>query len=168
VLGGAQCLHDDLRDYAGPIDGVVAANAAMTETEQLDAAVSLHPQYWIKKGWLAAREAKGYAPAPLYTHDMRRAPYGAIHTGYAFPGQEHSGSSGMFAAKVALIDLGFDIAVLCGIPMSPMPHFTGETHWDGASHVPNRYLKRWRDVPEEYTGRIRSMSGATRDLFGAP
>lgn len=82
----------------------------------------------------------------------------------------------MFAAKVALVDLGFDRAVLCGIPMSPMKHITGADHWhtqpDGhgrrTSTLPNRYLKRWRDVPQEYRDRIRSMSGATREMFGAP
>lgn len=168
VLGGAACVHDDIIAYTGPVDGVVAANDAGTITEQLDGWVSLHPQYWLKKGWLASRAAKGHPPAPLYTHDMRRAPEGAIETEYCFPGQEHSGSSGMFAAKVALIDLGFDRVVLCGVPMSQMAHFTGETHWDGTSHVPNRYLKRWALIPQEYMDRIRSMSGATRDLLGAP
>lgn len=171
VLGGAACLHDDLAAYTGPVDGVVACNEAGAETEQLTAWVSLHPQFWINKGWVASRAAKGFPAAPLYTHDLRHAPDGAIATAYCFPGQEHSGSSGMFAAKVALIDLGFDRAVLCGIPMSPMAHFHGETHWlerNGASPLPDRYLKRWRYVPAEYRDRIRSMSGATRDLLGAP
>lgn len=176
VLGGAECLHDDMRAYSGPIDGVVACNEAGAETERLDAWVTLHPINWIKKGWLAAREANGYPDAPLYTHDPRHAPEGTRQTEYCFPGQEHSGSSGMFAAKVALVDLGFDRAVLCGIPMSPMPHFHGAEHWHTqpdargkrTSDIPARYLKRWRDVPQEYIDRIRSMSGATRDLLGAP
>lgn len=160
--------------YAGPVAGVVACNEAGIAVARLDAWVSLHPQYWDKKGWLAARAAKRYPAPPLYTHDLRHAPPGAVQTPYCFPGQEHSGSSGMFAAKVALVDLCFDRAVLCGVPMSPMDHFHGATHWrvkSGAGRVsdlPRRYLDRWREVPAEYKDRIRSMSGATRDLLGAP
>ena len=179
VLGGADCLWDDIEAYTGPVDAVVACNdAGYAWSGGLAAWVTLHPLNWTrpKDAWLARREANGYPPAPLYTHDLRHAPEGAIKTPYCFPGQEHSGSSGMFAAKVALADLGFDRVILCGIPMSPMKHITGADHWHTqpnghgkkVSALPDRYLKRWRDVPAEFTGRIRSMSGATRDLFGAP
>ncbi|GLT07987.1 hypothetical protein GCM10007928_02180 [Sulfitobacter porphyrae] len=175
VLGGAACLWDDVDAYAGPVGAVVACNdAGYAWPGALAAWVSLHPLNWTrpKDAWLAKRDAKGYPPAPLYTHDANKAPDGAVLTPHQFPGCEHSGSSGMFAAKVALIDLCFDQVVLCGIPMAPMKHFTGLDHWQTAhnrvSPLPNRYLKRWRDVPAEFTGRIRSMSGATRDLFGAP
>lgn len=175
-LGGAACLFDDIAAYTGPVHGVVACNdAGVHWAGNLDAWVSLHPIKWTRAGddWLGQRRDNGYPDAPLYSHDLRHAPEGTIETAYCFPGQEHSGSSGMFAAKVALVDLGFDMAILCGIPMSPMDHFHGATHWRagpgaGVSRLPNRYLKRWRDVPQEYRDRIRSMSGATREMFGAP
>lgn len=179
VLGGAECLWRDVEAYQGPIDGCVACNdAGAVWPGALDAWVTLHPLNWTreKDAWLAKRRGKGFPDVPLYTHDANKAPDGAILTTYCFPGQEHSGSSGMFAAKVALVDLGFDRAILCGIPMSPMKHITGADHWhtqpdvNGAkpSQLPGRYLKRWRDVPQEYRDRIRSMSGATREMFGAP
>lgn len=165
IAGGAACLWDDLAAYDGPVDGVVACNDAGAEIEDLTAWVSLHPDCFARKGWLAKREAKGWPPVPLYGHKAERgSPCGMIETDWAFPGQEHSGSSGMYAAKVALVDLGFDRAVLCGVPMSPTPHFFGGEPW----MVANRYLKRWALVPEEYRERVRSMSGATRDLLGAP
>lgn len=173
ILGSADCLHDDLARYAGPVDGCVACNDAGAEWPgRLDAWVTLHPSHWVHKGWLAARRRNGYPDAlelrTNNTADVKNlfAANGieAVQTEYCFPGQEHSGSSGMFAAKVALIDLGFERAVLCGIPMTPTPHFYGGPAWD----VAGRYLQRWRDVPAEYKDRIRSMSGATRELLGAP
>ena len=180
VLGGAATLHEDINAAKESFDfqGCVACNDAGAEWPgELDAWVTLHPQFWMKKEWLAKRAANGYPPARrLMTNNLAdvrpwHPDLDIAEVDYRFPGQEHSGSSGMFAAKVALIDLGFDRAVLCGIPMSPMAHFHGADHWRAddkgrPSPLPNRYLQRWADVPGEYKARIRSMSGATRDLFG--
>jgi len=75
-----------------------------------------------------------------------------------------SGSSGLFGVKVALADFGFDQAVLCGIPMDTRPHFTDGDQW----HQALRFRPRWQALSPALRDRIRSMSGWTREWFGAP
>lgn len=168
VLGSGDCLHDDLEDYTGPTDAVVACNeAGAVWSGALDAWVTLHPSYWRRApwNWIARRAASGFQPAKaLYTHDLRHAPEGTRQTHWSFPEQSAHATSGMFAVKVALIDLGFDRAVLCGMPMTNTPHFSSRYDWPDAK----RYFSRVTQIPAEYRDRIRSMSGATKILFGSP
>jgi len=176
VLGGGASLHDDIAAYTGPIDGVITVNDALTEwSGGVDAAVSLHPQYFEQKGWLANRATKGLAPPKrIFGHTegeriigMRGIDVpGLEFTDYRFPGQEKSGSSGLFAAKVALIDLGFDKVVFCGVPMTPTPHF-----WDDRKEpwkTADGFRGGWLAVSDEYRARMASMSGWTRILLGGP
>jgi len=184
VLGGAACLWDDIHAFWGlhgfdpapgnlvapekPWQGVVACNDAGAEWPgALDAWVTLHPRFWDRKGWKAKRAANGFPPArAYYAHEAARPPVpdDVTVTDYLFPGQDKSGSSGLFAAKVALIDLGFDRAVLCGIPLTRTPHFFGGEPWRSAEN----YRRQWLTVPEEYRARMRSMSGWTAVLLGRP
>lgn len=170
VLGGADCLHADMVAYTGPIDGVVCANDSLTIwSGEVDAAVSLHPRYWDQKGWIKRRAKKGYPDAKAY-FGMFEAPdpfpLYAQRTDYRLPGQTHSGSSGLFAAKVALIDLGFDNVVFCGVPMTVTPHYWDRKreNWKAAEG----FRRQWLTVDKEYRNRMRSMSGWTRVLLGPP
>jgi hypothetical protein len=167
VLGGAACLQDDL-DAAlalGEFDGVVAANdAGAWWPGLLDGWCSLHPQKLAK--WCAARAERGYPPASrLFGHqnETRKTP-GTEYTDHRFPGQLHPGSSGLFALKVALYDLGFSRAVCCGMPMDMQPHFYGGQGWNGAKS----HLKGWLEALPTIKSRARSMGGWTADLLGWP
>lgn len=168
VLGGADTLHKDLEHYDGPVDGVVACNDAGIEwAGQLDAWVSLHPRYWAIKGWIEKRAERGHPEAlAYYAHESARPPVPSFvkETSYLFDGQGKSGSSGLFAAKVALVDLGFDMVVLCGIPLTISPHYFDAEPWRPAE----QYRKHWLTVPQKYRAHMRSMSGWTRVLLGAP
>lgn len=185
VLGSGNTLHGDLERARAAVrfDAVVACNEAGTVWPgELMAWVTLHPRY-LGTGprWRKARAVKGYPEA--------RAHYGhpeafkgslaqcdgltpdLIATPYDFAG-EKSGSSGLFAAKVALVDLGFDRVVLCGMPMDPAPHFTGRNSWvpkdtDGRTSA-HGFRNSWLAVPQEYRDRMRSLSGWTRILLGPP
>lgn len=175
VLGGADTLSDDIARYDGPIDGVVACNEAGTVwSGRLDAWVTLHPTYFTSRQWLDARALRGFHPAQrLFTLDVDHVGVfpDVEKTSIAFPGEDpsQSGSSGLFAAKVALIDLGFDRAVLCGIPMTASPHFSGRDTWCGGDRSPVHGFRRaWEHLKQPYRNRIRSMSGWTRLKFGAP
>lgn len=171
VLGGASCLWDDIRAYTGPVDGCVACNDAGAEWPgDLDGWVSLHPQYFTRKGWLEKRQ--GPPPKRIFAHtaagtktvQLGRYPAEIEFTDYAFPGEHRSGSSGLFAAKVALVDLGFDRAVLCGIPLDKRPHFFDGDDWKAAEG----FRSAWLNIPGNYRDRMRSMSGWTRTLLGSP
>lgn len=175
-LGGADTLFDDIDAYTGPIDGVVACNDAGVEWGgRLDAWVSIHPLYFDKKNWYADRLARGN-PEPKrlvgtpFSKDEIWSMRGDLPNRVSFSSCEFPnslpGSSGMFAAKYALVDLGFDRAVLCGIPISARPHFWDQTKtvW----HVADQYQRAWLSIPAEYRRRMRSMSGWTRLLLGPP
>jgi hypothetical protein len=170
VLGGADSLHRDITLYTGPVHGVVACNDAGTVWPyELDAWVSLHGRYFMQKNWLETRDIKGYSPAKrLYVHTSARRPIpdAAIETNFNFDGCSKSGSSGLFAAKVALQDLGFDNVVLCGIPLTPTPHFFDTEPWREESAL--NFRKTWLAIPPEFKSRIKSMSGWTRETFGEP
>lgn len=171
VLGGAACLHDDIAAYDGPVDSVVACNDAGAEWPgELAAWVSLHPEYLDIKGWRQKRAERGYPPAKRYIGHLewqrrgRKNPDWLEFSDYRFPGQERSGSSGLFAAKVALIDLGFDRAVFCGVPLTHSPHFFDSKVWPFA----HSYQEIIETLDPQYRARLRSMSGWTRDFLGSP
>lgn len=173
ALGGANCLHRDLIEYLtdhGNPDGVVACNEAGAEWPgELNAWVSLHPRYFEQKGWVAKREANGYPPCRRYFGHVGAKLDGATvePVGYMLPGQEKTASSGIFAAKVALIDLGFDRVVLCGVPMDERPHFHGADNWTKGTRARD-FRVQLEKVDSDVLARMRSMSGWTRDFLGGP
>src|SRR5690606_18924269 len=130
---------------------------------RLDAAVSLHPERLAS--WLQARAARGYpAPDRVFVAGPSRAVLRAELTASTFDGQVLSASSGGFAAKVALVDLGFDRAVLCGIPVDRGAHFFNTKPWAAA----DRHRKGWIEAFPAIGKRLRSMSGWTKEVFGEP
>lgn len=175
-LGGADTLFSDIEAYTGPVDGVVACNDAGAHWPgDLDAWVSMHPRYFVTKNWHRDRIRRGYSEPkrilapPVMEKEVLASPYPLMRrvefSDQYFP-ESPGGSSGLFAAKVALIDLGFDLAVLCGIPMTVRPHFWDDKKVDW--HVAHQYQRAWTKIPAQYRDRMRSMSGWTRVLLGAP
>lgn len=168
VLGGGDTLLDDLNRVAAldlQYEATVACNDAIAIPPVLLAAVTLHPEKYHL--WLGTRRSNGFPePAFLFTHKVtKRFHEPSVRlTDYDFPGQEASMTSAVMAAKVAMLDLGFDKVVFCGVPMTKTPHYFGGDIWDIADH----YMKRWRSIAPEYQARMRSLSGRTRDLLGEP
>lgn len=174
MLGGAACVWADVvaACQVGEFAGIVGCNDVGTMwPEPFDAWVSLHADNFLP--WIARRRGRGLPDhKALITHSTaatscpRIPPEVTGFVDHRFPGQETVGSSGLFALKVALIDLGFDKAVLCGVPMSAQanhlrhpdrPWTDADPHWPG-----------WVEALPEIAGRARSMSGRTRQLLGAP
>jgi hypothetical protein len=173
VLGGGSTVWADA-DAAmdlGEFDVVVACNDATASWPgRLDAAVSLHPE---KFGiWMTKRSRSGF-PAPdriighneAKTSTLRLPPVPMEFVDWRFRGQTDSGSSGLFALKVALIDLACDRAVLCGIPMDDrFAHFFDATPWNAAA----AHQRGWKQAIPQFADRVRSMSGWTQDKLGSP
>jgi hypothetical protein len=173
VIGGAGCVWSDVEAALdlGDFDGVVACNdAGAVWTGPLTAWVSLHPEKFGR--WLAVRRKRGLPePEAIYGHEEARTHCPRLSpeiTGFPalrFAGQSACGSSGLFALKVALIDLGFDRAVLCGVPMRAEDgHFFTSTAWGDCQH----HRAAWGQALPMIGDRARSMSGWTRELLGAP
>lgn len=164
-LGGAAGVQEDWAAALaiGDFDFIVACNDVGTIWPgRLDAWVTLHPEKLTE--WRDQRRANGHPDAARYLVHGYNVPLWSELVEFRFPGQGDSGSSGMFTAKAALIDLGADRAVLAGIPMNRAPHFFDSQTWQSAGG----YREIWNQVPAEYRARIRSMSGWTAEYLGYP
>lgn len=170
MLGGAACVWSDFEAALdlGEFHGAVACNdVGAAYPGHLDALVTLHAEK--APIWVGRRAAAGRpSPGAVLAHDgLGHAPPACVTgtTNWRFEGQKDTGSSGLFALKVALIDLGFDGAVLCGVPMTPAQgHFFDAAEWRGAA----AHQRGWAQALPHIKHRARSMSGWTRDLLGAP
>ncbi len=175
VLGGANCIWRDVEAALalGEFDAVVTCNdVTALWPGPVDAAVSLHAEKWPI--WLRQRALKGL-PDPLRvvghaefkTSPIRTAAAGVVTdwSSQMFAGQTESGSSGLFAAKFAVEDMGHDRAVLCGIPMTAEArHYFDARSWGGAAG----HRRGFRQAHAAIHGRIKSMSGWTADQLGKP
>lgn len=173
VLGGASCLWRDVEAALdlGRFDGVVACNdAAAVWPGRVDCFVSLHAE---KMGyWLERRDRAGLPePDRIWGHDTAKRGVLRIservqdYVAWKFEGQHDSGSSGLFALKAALIDMGFNKAVLCGVPLTQTgAHFFDLTPWGGAE----AHKRGFKQALPVIRDRARSMSGWTAEVLGQP
>lgn len=158
-------MHQDIADALDLFtpDIVVACNdAGAIWPGRLDAWVTLHPEKL--PDWRDQRRVNGHPDAARYMVHGSYLPDWMTLAEFRFPGQVESGSSGLFAAKVSLIDLGADLAVMAGIPLTRTPHFFDRDQWQAAVG----YRAVWQALRPQYRARIRSMSGWTAEHFGRP
>lgn len=171
VLGGAACVWDDLAraQELCAFDAVIAVNdAGAVYAGELEIWATLHPEKMA--GWADARQVNGLPPARIIaahdgnTQEGRRNRYPVdLVVDYRWPGVIGSGSSVLFAVKVAL-GQGFERVVVCGAPMNSDPHFFDGQPWKEA----DGFYKDWQDALPHIRGNVRSMSGRTMELLGLP
>ena len=161
VLGGAAGGWDELSraSQIAPVRYLVAVNdAACHYPGKLDAFVTLHPEKL--SGWLGARRTAGLPePACVIGHVPHELVTEVVD--YQWPGQTGSGSSGLFAAKIALERTNLPV-VLCGVPMeASRAHFFNDQPWSDVE----QFRAAW-EWARPRLGRMRSMSGWTAELLG--
>lgn len=169
VLGSALCWQDDVNaaldmsefDYT-----FAAKDAGVVWPGHLDAWVTLHPK--TMRSMVNKRAANGYLPArEVIAHARPVKEDVEVFTSfedYLMPGQRSSGSSGAFAVKIALLR-GCDRVVLCGVPLLRSAGKIGVGPvWAGTP----TFQSGFRQASGYIDGRVRSMSGWTRNFFGYP
>ena len=162
VLGSGTTLADDVA-RAGSFDGVVACNdAGWWWKGELDAWVSYHPEELQRR--IDKRASLGLSPAKrvvsFWDKLSQEYPFEWVDWWHKdFPA---NGSSGLFAVKYALIDLGFDEVKLCGIPLTATDHFYAE---DTQFVSARSWRASWANVAPEMRARMTSMSGWTKALL---
>lgn len=84
-----------------------------------------------------------------------------------------NGTSSLGAALTA-VALGYDPIVLCGVPLDDGPHYF-EPPWatcNFTNEVGNRIgdgkMIHWHTTAKCFKGRVKSQSGRTREMLGAP
>jgi hypothetical protein len=163
VLGGASCVWDDAFEAIEKFNPglFVACNDIGTRwSGPLDAWVTLHPEKMAK--WRSERAAQGFSEA--FEHVAAEDGHAGIDrvADYRWPGMTASGSSGLFAVKIALEKA--DKVILAGVPMTPTAHFFDDAPW---AHV-RSFNEAWKTMQPFLKGKVASMSGWTRELLGGP
>lgn len=103
--------------------------------------------------------SKEFAP-PMHSHSCE------IGASWLWPWPA-GGTSGLGAVLTG-IGLGYEPIVLCGMPLDNGPH-NGEPHWRGTKFLTEAPPedKHWRlAIDKVLKGRVRSMSGRTREWLG--
>jgi hypothetical protein len=162
VLGGARCVWSDLAAAREIIGGtphfIIAANhVGIIYTGSLDAWATLHHE--LIDGWREERAAAGLnTDFRTFIHARKRGVDAEIVP------QGWYGSSGLYAAQVALEIMGAAGVMLCGVPMdADAGHINGAETWP--------YVDRYRagfEAAKADGANIRSMSGWSAELFGRP
>lgn len=174
ILGGAETLWDDLSRLeemvGGPWPGTVIAtnDAGVDYPHDVHHWVTYHPEKLIRKcppgdngDWLAEREATGRnTDAVLWS--IR-----AAHIVDRIYPENHGGSSGHLAVRVAIYELGLERNVLAGVPMQRRRHYHG-AH-DGRPWKEAKHHWPWKGAHlRAYRPHLRSLSGNTMSEFGYP
>jgi hypothetical protein len=170
ILGCGACLWDDLARYDSihaDQDRMGVNDAIIHYTGVLQHGASLHDDCLE---WLAnyrQKFIKPTSPDPMIAHYW---PYPTTQFNYQpsrawefvdFP----PGSSSYYAVLVGL-GLGYERIILAGVPMDKSAHF----------YCPNYpydywtpYGPAWQRAAETiFEGRVKSLSGNTRELLGEP
>ena len=163
VIGGASCVWDDLRELRElrEPDFVVAINDVGTVyPHSLDHWVSYHSSYFGR--WLDQRRKNGLPGNPtLWTGKRRPRDVPTNIKTYDLFG----GSSGLLGAHVAMQFA--DKVVLAGVPMDPaMTHYHTRDRGNPWKDAKN-YHRHWQKIAPKLCN-VRSMSGWTQNLLGAP
>lgn len=172
ILGGANTVWEDsakaLKLFTPDI--VVAANDISARwSGPIDYQVTLHPEHLLR--WQTERRLRGYSePRTVVAHEKptffeggKQYPRIDFAMSYLWPGMNASGSSGLFAAKVALTEA--DRVVLAGVPMTvESAHFYHTARWNER----DSFIEAWKIAMPFIKDRVRSMSGWTQELLGEP
>ena len=160
VLGGARGVWAELAELETLIgrkpDLIVGTNdAGVVYPGHLDAWATLHHERFAE--WRQRRVGNQNYRAFIH------APFSGVEA-EAIP-DRWAGSSGLFAAQVALSHLGARGVVLCGVPLdADRAHFFNSYPWTDA----DVFRRGFEAALPVIRDTVRSMSGWTRDLLGVP
>lgn len=159
VIGCARGVWDDLaaigdRDFPGHVMAVNYMGIFYDRT----------PDHWscAEAGqishWQVIRRNGHLIPF----HSTAKAP-GVSHV---WPIAPLRGTSGLFATVVTVL-MGYAPVILCGMPLDGRGHFYDRGDTTTANLAP-AVRQAWERLLPHLKGTVFSMSGQTRDWFGAP
>jgi hypothetical protein len=164
ILGSAEGVWKDYekaRKIARQFDVMVINFTTLFYTKPITHLVSLHHNYLSP---LREIRQKVFPAFPhFHTHSNR--PDKEVDFIWQF--DDYSGSSGLFATKIALV-LGYNKIILCGIPIT-----NGRNFYHPLDYVnpiggrPN--ILSWQKAKDEmFNDKVKSVSGNTKEWLGEP
>lgn len=165
VIGSHPCWEDDYKaaSVKYPNHKICAVNHA-TELVYADYLATSHGD----QVWSFLKDSKNPTPHVIAMDNDIAGDVEHKITTYSH------GGSGPFAAS-AMIHIGFDLAVLCGCPINGSGGYATKRintgfMWD-RPEAPrirewHRGMRSFKEKHPEYANKIRSMSGATKEIFG--
>ena len=141
---------------------MIAVNGASAMVEAM-ALYSKHPERFKSWGWIAAQSKlhDGFTVHGSQAHD------GMPWVDHWWPDARGGGGSAWGARKLAWL-MGFDPAILCGCPLAPGNY---ADHKPGVLMTQDAVIDQFRrqiEAEPEWREGVKSMSGWTREFFGAP
>lgn len=164
VLGGGRDVWAEAGaalEMAQPDLTVAVNDIGVRWPGRLDLWATLHPEKLA--AWRSARALRGLDPAREHIAHELQAGVDREQT-YLWPGMNASGSSGLYAVKLAL-EAGAQRVVLAGVPMTAEgAHFFDAAPWGERG----AFTEAWDIALPRLRETARSMSGWTKELLGAP
>lgn len=166
ILGSAACVWDDLHQLKHLDATYIAVNdigcfvhlaGAFTQFK-LRHWCSLHPEYFEPYKFLVNESQ----PQKICYHTNKPDKNADIAWDIVLP-YMIGGTSALFATFVAL-GLGFDPVILAGVPLDNSPYFCGPPHSTQRNF--EGCIKYWKRNLTLFNGRVKSMSGRTKELLG--
>ena len=171
IMGTAACLWEDLAKYDHLHDGErMAVNDAMAyyrnfSSHRLDHGAALHSD-WLSV-WAAAANmrCKELGEPGICTHSQIK--YLDLPE-IVWPLHRDGGTAGLFAVLIGLL-MGFDRIVLAGSPIDGSRHFFESELNAVRFYSADTYRDEWlRARDAVFNGRVKSLSGRTREWLGEP
>lgn len=157
--GDVMCINDMIMHYPGDVHHICSCDGPM-----------------LSKWWAARRPPyKKMFPVNPRFHTVDNDQTGLDKNIELWP-FSGGGTSGLFACFVGL-GLGYDEIVLCGVPIDNSGHYwedpNGKTNFqreiaDKHGRIRGDGRRFWGNAAEKFDGRVKSMSGFTKELLGSP
>lgn len=176
ICGSGRCLWDDLQR------ALDLGAADIMAVKQAGIYMPIPIQHWVgahgeRFQWMVPLRRDGYhfrgRPSATGDREIRvNKPRTHVHSERYWPMVDHAwpgplaGTSALFGARVG-VALGYEEAILCGVPLDGTGRFY-EAPWDKGVDLNVVDMKEWEQFVPVFNGRVRSMSGRTRDLLGGP
>ena len=167
-MAGGQTVWEDLEKFSHGGDLMAVNDIGAYWHHDLRHWATQHTEYM--EGWLKYRLGHNYgARGHVFTHGKKAA--AAIQFVWDF--EVLGGTSGLFGVMVGLL-LGYGKIVLAGMPMDNSGHFFGPPAGspvmkDRTTFEDRAVAATWLWARDHiFNGRVRSLSGRTRDWLGEP
>lgn len=82
---------------------------------------------------------------------------------WPWPGHGSSSLNAVFTA----LGLGYEKVILCGVPLDDSGHYF-DPPWVKTNFARDATVRHWKLLAPKFEGRVRSMSGNSREILGGP